>query len=153
MPAYRQLILSISTIRPGTPPRTRPTRSVPRALSAWDAHWKPIWKAENNENICESHMTIEPANRMAALPPSFFQTLNGRLRQLQAARVDVIRMDMGSPDLPPAPQVIGSLQRSASDPGNHGYMPFGGLPDFRAAWANFYGRRFGVELDPDTELM
>jgi LL-diaminopimelate aminotransferase len=98
-------------------------------------------------------MTIEPANRMAELPPSFFQTLNARLRRLQAAKVDVIRMDMGSPDLPPAPQVIGTLQRSASEPGHHGYMPFGGLPDYRAAWANFYGRRFGVELDPDTELM
>jgi LL-diaminopimelate aminotransferase len=98
-------------------------------------------------------MTIEPANRIAALPASFFQTLNARLRRLQAEKVDVIRMDMGSPDLPPADQVIGTLQRSASAPGHHGYMPFGGLPDYRAAWSNFYGRRFGVELDPETELM
>ena len=96
---------------------------------------------------------IKPAERMAALPPSFFQTLNARLRRLTAAGVDVICMDMGSPDLPPAPQVISALQRSAAEPTHHGYMPFGGLPDYRAAWAGFYGRRFGVELDPETELM
>ena len=98
-------------------------------------------------------MTLTPATRMARLPPSFFQTLGVELARLQKQGVDVIRMDMGSPDLPPAPHIIEALQNSAAQPGNHGYMPFGGLPQYRAAWAHFYGRTFGVELDPATELM
>jgi LL-diaminopimelate aminotransferase len=61
-------------------------------------------------------------------------------------------MDMGSPDLPPAPFIVEQLQRSAADPRKHGYMPTGGPPVYRAAWAEFYGRRFGVELDPATEV-
>jgi LL-diaminopimelate aminotransferase len=97
-------------------------------------------------------MLLQRAARMAALPPSFFQTLQLKLTRLQAAGVDVIRMDMGSPDLPPAPHIIAALERSAEQPDHHGYMPFGGTPAYRGAWAEFYGRRFGVELDADTEI-
>src|SRR4051812_35463867 len=93
---------------------------------------------------------IQPAARMAALPANFFARLTRRIRELQAAGVDVIRMDMGSPDQPPPGFVIEALERSAEQPGHHGYTPFGGLPGYRAAWAEFYGRRFGVELDPDS---
>jgi len=96
---------------------------------------------------------LQPANRMAALPPSFFAGLTKRIRELKAEGVDVIRMDMGSPDLPPPPFIVEALKRSADEPHTHGYTPFGGLPGYRAAWAEFYGRRFGVELDPDGELM
>ena len=94
----------------------------------------------------------QPAARMAVLPPSFFKTLQAKLNRLQASGVDVIRMDMGSPDLPPAPHIIDTLERSARAPDHHGYMPFGGTRVYRAAWAEFYGRRFGVELDADTEI-
>jgi LL-diaminopimelate aminotransferase len=90
---------------------------------------------------------------MAALPPSFFQGLTRRLRELQARGVDVIRMDMGSPDMPPPPFIVDALKHAAEQPAAHGYTPFAGLPSYRAAWAEFYGRRFGVELDPDSELM
>jgi LL-diaminopimelate aminotransferase len=89
---------------------------------------------------------------MARVPPYFFHGLNQTLARLKAAGVDIIRMDMGSPDLPPAPFIIEQLQRSAADPGKHGYMPMGGPPFYKAAWAEFYGRRFGVELDPATEV-
>jgi LL-diaminopimelate aminotransferase len=89
---------------------------------------------------------------MAVLPASFFKTLQAKLRRLQADGVDVIRMDMGSPDMPPAPQIIAALEQSARQPSHHGYMPFGGSVPYRAAWAEFYGRRFEVELDVDSEL-
>ncbi|MEK7277684.1 MAG: aminotransferase class I/II-fold pyridoxal phosphate-dependent enzyme, partial [Chloroflexota bacterium] len=62
-------------------------------------------------------------------------------------------MDMGSPDMPPAPFIVEALKASADDPTHHGYMPFGGTPDYREAWAHFYGQRFGVELDPETEVL
>jgi LL-diaminopimelate aminotransferase len=95
---------------------------------------------------------LKPAARMSVLPPSFFKTLQVKLNRLHAAGVDVIRMDMGSPDMPPAPHIVDALERSANEPDHHGYMPFGGTPAYRAAWGDFYGRRFGVELDADTEI-
>ena len=95
---------------------------------------------------------IRPAARVANLPPNFFLVLNKKIARAKASGIDVIRMDMGSPDLPPAPFIIETLQRSAEQPSHHGYMPFGGLPEYREAWAHFYGRRFGVELDPSSEL-
>jgi LL-diaminopimelate aminotransferase len=99
------------------------------------------------------HPKLKPADRMSSLPPYFFHGLNQRIARLRAAGVDVIRMDMGSPDLPPAPFVVEALKKSAEAPDHHGYMPFGGTPVYREAWAHFYGRRFGVELDSGSELL
>jgi len=99
------------------------------------------------------HPKLKPAERLNSLPPYFFHGLNQRITELRAKKVDVIRMDMGSPDLPPAPFIVEALQKSASNPNGHGYMPFGGTPRYREAWAHFYGKRFGVELDPQTDLV
>lgn len=88
-----------------------------------------------------------PARRMHRLPAYFFHALNQRLAELKAMGREVIRMDAGSPDLPPAPHIIRALAISAEQPGHHGYMPYGGTPEYRAAWIEFYGRRFGVELE------
>ena len=96
---------------------------------------------------------FHPADRMAALPPYFFHKLNEKIARLITAGVDVIRMDMGSPDLPPAPFVVQALKRSAEDPTHHGYMPTVGTLAYREAWAHFYGARFGVELDAQKEIV
>jgi len=98
-------------------------------------------------------LTFRPAERLAALPPYFYADLTQRLAQLRARGVDLIRLDAGSPDLPPAPFIVQALQHSAEKPNHHGYMPYGGTPEYRAAWAEFYGRRFGVELDPQSEVV
>lgn len=99
------------------------------------------------------HGPSRPASRMAAIPPYFFHTLNQRLAELRGRGLDVIRMDAGSPDLPPAPHIVAALSRSAEDPTHHGYQPYSGTAEYRAAWAAFYGRRFGVELDPAREII
>ena len=98
-------------------------------------------------------VSLAPSARIAQIPPYFYAHLTRRLAQLKAAGVDVIRMDAGSPDLPPAPFIVEALEQSARNPNHHGYMPYGGLPEYRAAWAEFYGRRFGVELDAQTEIV
>ncbi len=90
---------------------------------------------------------------MASIPPYFFHTLNQRLAELRARGLDVIRMDAGSPDLPPAPHIVAALSRSAENPTHHGYQPYSGTPEYRAAWAAFYRRRFGVELEPLSEVI
>jgi len=84
---------------------------------------------------------------MAQLPPYFFHKLNTRITELRAAGREVIRMDAGSPDLPPAVHILSALERSARDPQNHGYQSYNGTPEYRAAWRDFYAERFGVHLD------
>ena len=96
-------------------------------------------------------MVYEPAQRIAGFKPYFFATLNQRLAELKAKGMDIIRIDMGSPDLPPADFIIERLQQSARRPDVHGYTPNGGAPAFKRATAEYYGRRFGVEIDPDKE--
>jgi len=96
---------------------------------------------------------MKPAQRIANLPPYPFAVLLRRLRELQAQGRDVIRMDMGSPDLPPADFILEALDKSARDPAHHGYAGFIGIPAFRQAVAAYYQHRFGVELDPEGEVL
>jgi LL-diaminopimelate aminotransferase len=67
--------------------------------------------------------------------------------------MDVIRLDIGSPDLPPHQRVIDALAKSAQEGSHHGYQPHKGIPRLRKAWANYYRSTFQVELDPDKEVV
>jgi len=98
-------------------------------------------------------MVYEPAQRIAGFKPYFFAALTQRLAELKATGMDIIRIDMGSPDLPPAGFIIDRLYQAAQRPDAHGYTPNGGTPAFKRAMAEYYGRRFGVELDPEKETV
>lgn len=67
--------------------------------------------------------------------------------------VDVIALDMGSPDLPPDQPIIEALVKSARNPNHYGYSSFTGTPAVRRAFAEFYARRFDVALDPEKEVL
>jgi LL-diaminopimelate aminotransferase len=95
---------------------------------------------------------MEPAKRAQNLPPYFFATLNQKIAALQAEGADVIRVDAGSPDLPPPPFLIDTLKNSADDPTKHNYGGYAGQPHLRRAIATYYKQRFGVELDNDELL-
>ncbi|TAK10885.1 MAG: aminotransferase class I/II-fold pyridoxal phosphate-dependent enzyme [Anaerolineae bacterium] len=96
---------------------------------------------------------MQPADRVSASKPYFFAQLGKRINQLKANGVDVIRLDMGSPDLPPADFIIDAMANEIRKPDVHGYTLGGGVQKFRQAVTNFYSRRFGVELDPMTEVI
>lgn len=87
-----------------------------------------------------------PSKRLAQLPTYFFQRLNTRVAQLQSTGRDVIRLDAGSPDLPPASHIIEALEASVRNPGHHGYQSYNGTAEYRSAWRDFYAERFGVTL-------
>ena len=93
------------------------------------------------------------ASRMEALSVQYFATFVPVIGELQASGLEVIRLDIGSPDLPPPPQVIETLSRSAAQESCHGYQHHKGTSRLREAWAAFYLRRFGVELDPESEVL
>jgi LL-diaminopimelate aminotransferase len=94
---------------------------------------------------------LKPAERVAKLKPYFFSLIRKRLDELRARGVDIIRLDMGSPDLPPANFIIQELIDSAQQADTHGYTPYGGTEQYRQAIATYYQRRFQVKLDPIHE--
>ena len=96
---------------------------------------------------------IDPASRTAVLTQHFFAELSLRLAAMQANGIDVIRLDEGSPDLPPAAHIIQALAESAARPDRHSYQPHRGPRPLRPAWAEMYRRLYRVELDPDHEIL
>lgn len=93
------------------------------------------------------------AQRLQNLPPYVFATISQKVRKMQLEGTDIIRMDIGSPDVPPAEFVMDALDESARKSGHHGYSGYQGIPRFREAIARYYKNRFGVELNPETEVL
>jgi len=86
------------------------------------------------------------------LTSNFFATLETKVVDFQSAHADVIRLDIGSPDLPPAPHIIAALSQSAEKPENHGYQSHRGPLALRQAWAEMYLRVHGVAIQPEEVL-
>ncbi len=93
------------------------------------------------------------AKRIEAIPPYLFAELDKQVAARRAEGADVISLAIGDPDLPTPPHVVAALQEAAADPSTHRYPSYYGMPEFRAAIAGYYRRRFGVELDPDAEVL
>ncbi|HEV3474656.1 MAG TPA: LL-diaminopimelate aminotransferase [Actinomycetota bacterium] len=92
------------------------------------------------------------ADRVANLPPYLFAELDRKIAEKQAAGADVISLGVGDPDTPTPKHIVDALKEAADDPATHRYPSYFGMPALRKAVAEFYGKRFGVELDPDTEV-
>jgi alanine-synthesizing transaminase len=91
--------------------------------------------------------------RIDNLPPYVFGAVNERKLAARRAGEDIIDLGFGNPDIPSAPQVVDKLVEAAQNPRNHRYSVSRGLPNLRKAAADRYRRRFGVEVDPDTEVI
>ena len=91
--------------------------------------------------------------RIKRLPPYVINEVNDMRAAARAAGRDIIDLGMGNPDLPPPQHVIDKLCEVAIKPDAHGYSASKGIPGVRKAQANYYARRFGVELDPATEVV
>lgn len=98
-------------------------------------------------------MDIRPAERVSQIKPYFFASLEKTIAALRQDGLDVIRLDMGSPDLPPKDFIIESLVDAARRPDVHGYGPSGGSAALRAAMAEYYLDRFDLSLDPQKEIL
>ncbi len=96
---------------------------------------------------------MQTARRIAALPPYLFAEIDKRVAAAKAAGVDVISFGVGDPDLPTPGFIVEELARAARDPSTHQYPSYFGLPELREAIAGFYERRFGVKLDPTTQVL
>jgi LL-diaminopimelate aminotransferase len=95
---------------------------------------------------------VRLARRVLDLPPYLFAELDRKVAAKRAEGIDVISLGVGDPDLPTPRHIVEALQESAEDPSTHRYPSYYGLTAFRIAVAGRYRERFGVELDPDSEV-
>ena len=100
-----------------------------------------------------SRSLSEEFYRIKRLPPYVIAEVNGMRAAARAAGDDIIDLGMGNPDLPPPQHVIDKLCEVAQKPDAHGYSQSKGIPGLRRAQANYYARRFGVDLDPESEVV
>ncbi len=96
---------------------------------------------------------IRLADRIADLPPYLFARINQLRDQKRQAGCDVIDMSMGNPSDPPADYIIEKLAEAAKDPRSHGYAPSTGIRNLKRELASKYFKKWGVRLDPDTEVV
>jgi LL-diaminopimelate aminotransferase len=98
-------------------------------------------------------MRIEKAKRIEQIPPYLFAEIDKKKQEMRQKGVDLIDLGIGDPDLPTPKPIIERLKRAAENPKNHRYPSYDGMLEFRTAVAQWYERRFGVHLDPKTEVL
>src|SRR6185295_18296265 len=95
----------------------------------------------------------DPSKRLEAMPPYMFQELERRIADKRAAGIDVISLGIGDPDEPTYPHVVSAMQEAVAENANQKYPSNRGRAEFRRALSEFYERRFGVEIDPESEVI
>ena len=98
-------------------------------------------------------MLIQPAKRTESISEYYFSQKLREIDQMRASGIDVINLGIGSPDLAPSSSTIQALAESCQKPNNHGYQSYKGIPELRAAFSNWYINHFGVDLNPETEIL
>src|ERR1700709_1406892 len=87
------------------------------------------------------------------MPPHLFQERGRRIAEKREAGIDVISLGIGDPDQPTYDYIVEAMQKAVADPATHQYPSNRGRDDFRQAFADFYDRRCGVEIDPANEVI
>lgn len=92
-------------------------------------------------------------HRIRRLPPYLFAEVNAMKARARAAGEDIIDLGMGNPDMPTPPHIVEKLTEAVQNPRTHRYSSSRGIVGLRRAIAAYYGRRFGVDVDPETETI
>src|SRR5271163_5082320 len=92
-------------------------------------------------------------HRIRRLPPYVFAEVNTAKAKARAAAEDIIDLGMGNPDSATPPHIVAKLVETVQDPRSHRYSTSKGIPGLRRALAGYYDRRFGVKLNPETEVI
>ncbi|TWH33610.1 MULTISPECIES: LL-diaminopimelate aminotransferase [unclassified Aminobacter] len=96
---------------------------------------------------------MEEFHKVRRLPPYVFEQVNKLKAAARAGGADIIDLGMGNPDLPTPQNIVEKLVEVVRDPRTHRYSSSKGIPGLRKAQANYYARRFGVKLNPDTQIV
>ena len=95
----------------------------------------------------------EDFHRIRRLPPYVFAEVNSAKARARAAAEDIVDLGMGNPDSPTPPHIVAKMIEAVQDPRTHRYSMSKGIPGLRKALAGYYDRRFGVKLNPETEVV
>lgn len=95
---------------------------------------------------------IMPARRVESVQEYYFSKKLKEVAEMNAAGKNVINLGVGSPDLPPSESAIKTLCEHAHKSDEHGYQPYVGIPELRKAYAEWYAKWYGVDLDPKNEI-
>jgi LL-diaminopimelate aminotransferase len=95
----------------------------------------------------------DPSRRLEAIPPYMFAELERKIEQKRDEGIAVISLGIGDPDTPTFGYIVEAMRAAAGDPSTHRYPSNRGRPEFRQAFADFYGSRFGVEIDAVNEVI
>jgi alanine-synthesizing transaminase len=95
----------------------------------------------------------EEFHRIRRLPPYVFAEVNSAKARARAAAEDIVDLGMGNPDSPTPPHIVAKMIEAVADPRTHRYSMSKGIPGLRKALAGYYDRRFGVKLNPETEVV
>ena len=96
---------------------------------------------------------MEEFHKVRRLPQYVFEQVNRLKASARAAGADIIDLGMGNPDLPTPKAIVDKLCEVVQDPRTHRYSSSKGIPGLRRAQAAYYARRFGVKLNPDTQVV
>jgi alanine-synthesizing transaminase len=96
---------------------------------------------------------LEEFRRIKRLPPYVFQIVNELKMKLRRAGEDIIDLGMGNPDIPTPQHIVNKVVEAVQNSRNHRYSASMGIPKLRGAFADWWKRRYDVELDPDTEIV
>jgi LL-diaminopimelate aminotransferase len=95
---------------------------------------------------------VKTASRIDDLPPYLFAEIDRKVAEARARGADIVSFGVGDPDVQTPPHVVDALSAAARNPSTHRYPSYTGMPQFRSAIASWYGRRFGVTLDPEAQV-
>lgn len=95
---------------------------------------------------------MEISNRLKSIPPYVFAEIDKKRAAVAARGVDVINLGIGDPDQPTPPHIVDAMKKALDNPANHKYPPFGGLPEYKQAAAEWMEHRFGQKFDPANEV-
>ena len=96
---------------------------------------------------------MEEFSRIQRLPPYVFAMVGDLKMKLRHQNIDIVDFSMGNPDMPTPPHIVAKLAEAAHKPANHRYSLSRGIPNLRKAMSDRYRRLYGVELDPDSEVI
>jgi LL-diaminopimelate aminotransferase len=98
-------------------------------------------------------MKVKPADRTGNVQEYYFSQKLAQIDKMRREGADIINLGIGSPDQAPSENTIGALISEAQKPASHGYQSYTGIPALRKAFADWYKKYFGVELNPDNEIL
>jgi len=96
---------------------------------------------------------MKQSERLDKIPPYLFAEIDRKIAEARAKGIDIISLGIGDPDTPTIPTVVEAMHKAIDDPKNHDYPPYNGTEEFRKASCNWMKKRFGIELNVDTEML